>query len=176
MTADLHDVQTEATAADAADLFRDVHVENATVMADAVIAQVIQLKDPDERISSAVWWRVAELLRACTTATSAGSHLTAMLIEHTFAEADDALNALTADTYSESGGREVDTWLPFGRGYDALAATKTACLRLGRLLFSLDPTTPAILATRVNQLQRSLAVWHCEALESSVRSPVRAAD
>ena len=50
--------------------------DTQVVMADAVIAQVIQLKDPDEAISSAIWWRVAELLRACTTATASGPHLT----------------------------------------------------------------------------------------------------
>jgi hypothetical protein len=54
--------------------------DTQVVMADAVIAQVIQLKDPDESISSAIWWRVAELLRACTTATASGPHLTTTLL------------------------------------------------------------------------------------------------
>ena len=69
----------------------------SVVMADAVIAQVIQLKDPDEAIPSAIWWRVAELVRACTTATASGPHLTATLVEHAFTATDDVLSSLSAD-------------------------------------------------------------------------------
>jgi hypothetical protein len=174
MTIELHDIRSEVLVAE---LFCDVQLNDngasapAVVMADAVIAQVIQLKDPDERIPGAVWWRVAELLRVCTTATSAGSHLTGLLIEHAFAEVDDVLNALTADVDSAvaARGREVSGWLPMGGGYDALAETRDCCLRLARLMFSLDPTTPAVLATRVNQLRRALAAWHVEVLERTAR-------
>ncbi|HTC70740.1 MAG TPA: hypothetical protein VK662_14315 [Acidothermaceae bacterium] len=161
------------------------------VMADAVIAQVIQLKDPDEAISSAIWWRVAELLRTCTTATTSGPHLTNTLLEHAFTATDDVLSSLSAD--SEPGRGDVshspstpdfvslesapplDAALPLGAGYDALAATRRSCLRLARLLFSLDPTTPALLATRVNQLRRALTAWRFEALDAAVGHRVRPA-
>jgi hypothetical protein len=147
--------------------------ENAPVMADAVIAQVIQLKDPDEAISSAVWWRVAELLRTCTTATTSGPHLTTTLLEHAFNATDDVLSSLSADsdprTNDASNAASVlDSALPLGAGYDALAATRRSCLRLARLLFSLDATTPAVLATRVNQLRRALTAWRFEALDATV--------
>jgi hypothetical protein len=153
MTIELHDIRSEVLVAE--------------LFCDAVIAQVIQLKDPDERIPGAVWWRVAELLRACTTATSAGSHLTALLIEHAFAEVDDVLNALTADV--DGHARDLSAWLPIGGSYDAIGETRDCCLRLARLMFSLDPTTPALLATRVNQLRRALAAWHVEVLETAAQ-------
>jgi hypothetical protein len=173
------------------------------LMADAVIAQVIQLKDPDEAISSAIWWRVAELLRTCTTATTSGPHLTNTLLEHAFTATDDVLSSLSADSDPGRGdpGRgdpsrlpsdashssstpdfvsfesapPLDAALPLGAGYDALAATRRACLRLARLLFSLDPTTPALLATRVNQLRRALTAWRFEALDAAVGHRVRPA-
>jgi hypothetical protein len=174
MTIELHDIRSEVLVAE---LFCDAQLTDqqdgrATVMADAVIAQVIQLKDPGEPIPGAVWWRVAEVLRACTTATSAGSHLTALLIEHAFADVDDVLSALsvdTADAVDASRARSDvhSERLSVGGSGDALAATRTCCLRLARLLFSLDPTTPAQLATRVNQLRRALAGWHVEVLETA---------
>jgi hypothetical protein len=148
--------------------------DTQVVMADAVIAQVIQLKDPDEAISSAIWWRVAELLRACTTATASGPHLTTTLLEHAFNATDDVLSSLSADTdHSPSpsdleGALPLDAALPLGAGYDALAATRRSCLRVARLLFSLDATTPAMLATRVNQLRRALAAWRFEALDARI--------
>jgi hypothetical protein len=147
--------------------------ENTPVMADAVIAQVIQLKDPDEAISSAVWWRVAELLRTCTTATTSGPHLTTTLLEHAFTATDDVLSSLSADSDpgrsdTSDAASVLDSGLPLGAGYDALAATRRSCLRLARLLFSLDPTTPALLATRVNQLRRALTAWRFEALDATV--------
>jgi hypothetical protein len=167
-------------------------------MADAVIAQVIQLKDPDEVISSAIWWRVAELLRTCTTATTSGPHLTNTLLEHAFTATDDVLSSLSADSEAGSGDPSrvpsdashsastpdfvsfesappLDAALPLGAGYDALAATRRSCLRLARLLFSLDPTTPALLATRVNQLRRALTAWRFEALDAAVGHRVRPA-
>lgn len=147
----------------------DMH-DSPTVMADAVIAQVIQLKDPADVISSAIWWRVAELLRACTTATTSGAHLTPTLLEHAFTSTDDVLAALTAD----SGGSDdastatsgIQPALRLGAGSDALAATRASCLRLARLLFSLDVTTPALLATRVNQLRRALTAWRFDVLDT----------
>ena len=152
--------------------------DTPVVMADAVIAQVIQLKDPDEAISSAIWWRVAELLRACTTATASGPHLTTTLLEHAFNATDDVLTSLSADSDTRTdastspsdldGLLPLDSALPLGAGYDALAATRRSCLRVARLLFSLDPTTPAMLATRVNQLRRALAAWRFEALDATV--------
>lgn len=147
--------------------------ETQVVMADAVIAQVIQLKDPDEAISSAIWWRVAELLRACTTATASGPHLTTTLLEHAFNATDDVLSSLSADTEPSTSPSDLDTIaldaaLPLGAGYDALAATRRSCLRVARLLFSLDATTPAMLATRVNQLRRALAAWRFEALDARI--------
>lgn len=147
--------------------------ETQVVMADAVIAQVIQLKDPDEAISSAIWWRVAELLRACTTATASGPHLTTTLLEHAFNATDDVLSSLSADTEPSTSPSDLDTIaldaaLPLGAGYDALAATRRNCLRVARLLFSLDATTPAMLATRVNQLRRALAAWRFEALDARI--------
>jgi hypothetical protein len=147
--------------------------ETQVVMADAVIAQVIQLKDPDEAISSAIWWRVAELLRACTTATASGPHLTTTLLEHAFNATDDVLSSLSADTEPSTSPSDLDTValdaaLPLGAGYDALAATRRSCLRVARLLFSLDATTPAMLATRVNQLRRALAAWRFEALDARI--------
>jgi hypothetical protein len=148
--------------------------DNPVVMADAVIAQVIQLKDPDEAISSAIWWRVAELLRACTTATASGPHLTTTLLEHAFNATDDVLSSLSADSDASTAPSDVDgvlpldSALPLGAGYDALAATRRSCLRVARLLFSLDPTTPAMLATRVNQLRRALAAWRFEALDARI--------
>ena len=168
--------------------------DTPVVMADAVIAQVIQLKDPDEAISSAIWWRVAELLRACTTATASGPHLTSTLLEHAFNATDDVLSSLSADSdpsssdasngyasgsyangsYPSSAPSDLDvllpldTALPLGAGYDALAATRRSCLRVARLLFSLDRTTPAMLATRVNQLRRALTAWRFEALDARV--------
>jgi hypothetical protein len=148
--------------------------ETQVVMADAVIAQVIQLKDPDEAISSAIWWRVAELLRACTTATASGPHLTTTLLEHAFNATDDVLSSLSADTEPGTspsdldGVLPLDGALPLGAGYDALAATRRSCLRVARLLFSLDATTPAMLATRVNQLRRALAAWRFEALDARI--------
>jgi hypothetical protein len=166
------------------------------VMADAVIAQVIQLKDPDEAISSAIWWRVAELLRTCTTATTSGPHLTNTLLEHAFTATDDVLSSLSADSdpgrcdpsrvdpshspstpdfASLESAPPLDAALPLGAGYDALAATRRSCLRLARLLFSLDPTTPALLATRVNQLRRALTAWRFEALDAAVGHRVRPA-
>jgi len=147
--------------------------DTPAVMADAVIAQVIQLKDPDEAISSAIWWRVAELLRACTTATASGPHLTTTLLEHAFNATDDVLSSLSADTDPSTAPSDLDTLLPFdaalplGSGYDALAATRRSCLRVARLLFSLDATTPAMLATRVNQLRRALTAWRFEALDAT---------
>jgi hypothetical protein len=171
MTIELHDVRSELLVAE---LFCDVQLtddrrsaergEHATVMADAVIAQVIQLKDPAEPIAGAVWWRVAELLRACTTATAAGSHLTAILIEHALAEVDDVLNALTIEVDGDGSAQQISGWLLLGGRHDALTETKDSCLRLARLMFSLDPTTPAVLATRVNQLRRALAAWHAQVL------------
>ena len=161
--------------------------DTPVVMADAVIAQVIQLKDPDETIPSAIWWRVAELLRACTTATASGPHLTATLIEHAFTATDDVLSSLSADLEPAEPGTAnqgatdpstspsgLDTVLPFdaalplGAGYDALAATRRSCLRVARLLFSLDRTTPATLATRVNQLRRALTAWRFETLDARI--------
>jgi hypothetical protein len=163
---ELHDIRSELAVAE---IFCDVHLTSDSpdgvqplVMADAVIAQVIQLKDPAEPISGAVWWRVAELLRACTTATAAGTHLTAMLIEHALAEVDDVLNALTFDVDGDLAGHHTMPWLPMGTDYDALTETRDSCLRLARLMFSLDPTTPAVLATRVNHLRRALSAWHVE--------------
>ena len=148
------------------------HTE-APVMADAVIAQVIQLKDPAETISSAVWWRVAELLRTCTTATTSGPHLTRTLLEHAFNATDDVLSSLSADSDpgtndSSNAASVLDSALQLGARYDALAATRRSCLRLARLLFSLDVTTPAVLATRVNQLRRALTAWRFEALDATV--------
>src|SRR5471030_1134924 len=145
----------------------DIH-DSPTVMADAVIAQVIQLKDPAEVISSAIWWRVAELLRACTTATASGPHLTSTLLEHAFNATDDVLSSLSADTDPSTTPSDLDVALPLGAGYDALAATRRSCLRVARLLFSLDATTPAVLATRVNQLRRALTAWRFEALDATV--------
>jgi hypothetical protein len=153
--------------------------DTQVVMADAVIAQVIQLKDPEEAISSAIWWRVAELLRACTTATASGPHLTTTLLEHAFNATDDVLSSLSADTDPSTAPSDVDGSLPFegapldaalplGAGYDALAATRRSCLRVARLLFSLDATTPAMLATRVNQLRRALAAWRFESLDARI--------
>jgi hypothetical protein len=148
--------------------------DTQVVMADAVIAQVIQLKDPDEAISSAIWWRVAELLRACTTATASGPHLTTTLLEHAFNATDDVLSSLSADTDASTAAPDLDgvvpldAALPLGAGYDALAATRRSCLRVARLLFSLDATTPAMLATRVNQLRRALAAWRFEALDARI--------
>jgi hypothetical protein len=148
--------------------------DTPVVMADAVIAQVIQLKDPDEAISSAIWWRVAELLRACTTATASGPHLTTTLLEHAFNATDDVLSSLSADTDPSTapsdldGVLPLDAALPLGAGYDALAATRRSCLRVARLLFSLDRTTPAMLATRVNQLRRALTAWRFETLDARV--------
>ena len=113
--------------------------ETQVVMADAVIAQVIQLKDPEEAISSAIWWRVAELLRACTTATASGPHLTTTLLEHAFNATDDVLSSLSADTEPSTS-----------------------------LLFSLHATTPAMLATSINQLRRALAAWRFEALDARI--------
>ena len=147
----------------------DIH-DSPTVMADAVIAQVIQLKDPADVISSAIWWRVAELLRACTTATTSGAHLTPTLLEHAFTSTDDVLAALSAD----GGGSDdastatsgIQPALRLGAGSDALAATRASCLRLARLLFSLDVTTPALLATRVNQLRRALTAWRFDVLDT----------
>jgi hypothetical protein len=147
----------------------DMH-DSPTVMADAVIAQVIQLKDPADVISSAIWWRVAELLRACTTATTSGAHLTPTLLEHAFTSTDDVLAALSAD----GGGADdastatsgIQPMLRLGTGNDALAATRASCLRLARLLFSLDVTTPALLATRVNQLRRALTAWRFDVLDT----------
>jgi len=147
----------------------DMH-DSPTVMADAVIAQVIQLKDPADVISSAIWWRVAELLRACTTATTSGAHLTPTLLEHAFTSTDDVLTALSAD----GGGSDdastatsgIQPALRLGAGSDALAATRASCLRLARLLFSLDVTTPALLATRVNQLRRALTAWRFDVLDT----------
>jgi hypothetical protein len=168
-------------------------LDTPPVMADAVIAQVIQLKDPDEAISSAIWWRVAELLRTCTTATTSGPHLTNTLLEHAFTATDDVLSSLSADTdpsrassnpshsastsdlMSLESAPPLDAALPLGAGYDALAATRRSCLRLARLLFSLDPTTPALLATRVNQLRRALTAWRFEALDAAVGHRVRPA-
>jgi hypothetical protein len=155
--------------------------DTPVVMADAVIAQVIQLKDPDEAISSAIWWRVAELLRACTTATASGPHLTTTLLEHAFNATDDVLSSLSADTDPSTAPSDLDTLLPLdsalplGAGYDALAATRRSCLRVARLLFSLDATSPAMLATRVNQLRRALAAWRFEALDATVGRRISAA-
>ncbi len=81
--------------------------DTPVVMADAVIAQVIQLKDPDEAISSAIWWRVAELLRACTTATASGPHLTTTLLEHAFNATDDVLSSLSADSRAQHTRRPI---------------------------------------------------------------------
>jgi hypothetical protein len=153
--------------------------DTQVVMADAVIAQVIQLKDPDETISSAIWWRVAELLRACTTATASGPHLTSTLLEHAFNATDDVLSSLSADSDPSSSSATnspsdldallpLDSALPLGAGYDALAATRRSCLRVARLLFSLDRTTPAMLATRVNQLRRALTAWRFETLDARI--------
>jgi len=148
--------------------------ETQVVMADAVIAQVIQLKDPEEAISSAIWWRVAELLRACTTATASGPHLTTTLLEHAFNATDDVLSSLSADTEPSTSPSDLDGVLPLdaalllGAGYDALAATRRSCLRVAGLLFSLDATTPAMLATSVNQLRRALAAWRFEALDARI--------
>jgi hypothetical protein len=150
-------------------------------MADAVIAQVIQLKDPDEAISSAIWWRVAELLRACTTATASGPHLTSTLLEHAFNATDDVLSSLSADTDTSTAPSDLETLLPLdsalllGAGDDALAATRRSCLRVARLLFSLDRTTPAMLATRVNQLRRALTAWRFVALDATVGRRIAAA-
>jgi hypothetical protein len=155
--------------------------DTQVVMADAVIAQVIQLKDPDEAISSAIWWRVAELLRACTTATASGPHLTTTLLEHAFNATDDVLSSLSADTDPSTAPSDLDTVLPLdaaiplGAGYDALAATRRSCLRVARLLFSLDRTTPAMLATRVNQLRRALTAWRFETLDATVGRRISAA-
>jgi hypothetical protein len=148
--------------------------DTQVVMADAVIAQVIQLKDPDETISSAIWWRVAELLRACTTATASGPHLTTTLLEHAFNATDDVLSSLSADTDPSTASSDLDiaspldAAIPLGAGYDALAATRRSCLRVARLLFSLDATTPEMLATRVNQLRRALAAWRFETLDARI--------
>lgn len=174
MTADMHDIRGEMIVAE---MFTDVQLSPETpghpspaVMADAVIAQVIQLKDPAEVISSAIWWRVAELLRTCTTATASGAHLTPTLLEHAFTSTDDVLSALSADSdtahdaSTATSGRE--RMLPLGAGSDALAATRASCLLLARLLFSLDPTTPAMLATRVNQLRRAMTAWRFDVLDA----------
>ncbi len=77
------------------------------VMADAVIAQVIQLKDPDEAISSAIWWRVAELLRTCTTATTSGPHLTNTLLEHAFTATDDVALLAQCRHRPDQGGEPL---------------------------------------------------------------------
>jgi len=149
--------------------------DTPVVMADAVIAQVIQLKDPDEAISSAIWWRVAELLRACTTATASGAHLTSTLLEHAFDATDDVLSSLSADGDPSAPASDLDDVLALdaaislGAGSDLsdpLAATRRSCLRVARLLFSLDRTTPAMLATRVNQLRRAIAAWRFVALDA----------
>lgn len=155
--------------------------DTPVVMADAVIAQVIQLKDPDEAISSAIWWRVAELLRACTTATASGPHLTSTLLEHAFNATDDVLSSLSADTDTSTAPSDLETLPPLdsalllGAGDDALAATRRSCLRVARLLFSLDRTTPAMLATRVNQLRRALTAWRFVALDATVGRRIAAA-
>lgn len=146
-------------------------------MADAVIAQVIQLKNPDEPISSAIWWRVAELLRACTTATASGPHLTTTLLEHAFNATDDVLSSLSVDSDPSTAPSGLDTvlpldsTLPLSADYDALTATRRSCLRVARLLFSLDPTTPTMLAARVNQLRRALAAWRFKALDATIGRP-----
>lgn len=149
----------------------DMH-DTPTVMADAVIAQVIQLKDPADVISSAIWWRVAELLRACTTATTSGPHLAPTLLEHAFTSTDDVLAALSADSDTADDASTatsgIQPLLRLGTGSDALAATRASCLRLARLLFSLDVTTPAMLATRVNQLRRALTAWRFDVLDTVV--------
>ena len=155
--------------------------DTPVVMPAAVIAQVIQLKDPDEAISSAIWWRVAELLRACTTATASGPHLTSTLLEHAFNATDDVLSSLSADTDTSTAPSDLETLLPLdsalllGAGDDALAATRRSCLRVARLLFSLDRTTPAMLATRVNQLRRALTAWRFVALDATVGRRIAAA-
>jgi hypothetical protein len=171
MTVEMHDIRGELIVAE---MFADVDFKDdaAPVMADAVIAQVIQLKDPDEAISVAIWWRVAELLRTCTAATSSGRHLTTTLLEHAFTSTDDVLSSLSADNdagndpaaRNPASADGLDARVPMG--YDALAATRHGCLRLARLLFSLDPTTPAMLATRVNQLRRALTAWHFQLLDA----------
>jgi len=152
--------------------------DTPAVMADAVIAQVIQLKDPDEAISSAIWWRVAELLRACTTATASGPHLTTTLLEHAFTATDDVLSSLSADSdpsTTDPTTTDPSTTDPNAAyastapsGLDALAAARRSCLLLARLLFSLDRTTPAMLATRVNQLRRALTAWRFETLDARI--------
>ncbi len=142
--------------------------DTPVVMADAVIAQVIQLKDPDEAISSAIWWRVAELLRACTTATASGPHLTTTLLEHAFTATDDVLSSLSADSDPSTADPNAAYPSSAPSGVDALAATRRSCLLLARLLFSLDRTTPAMLATRVNQLRRALTAWRFETLDATV--------
>jgi|GEM_PF-2647452 hypothetical protein len=176
MTAEMHDIRSELIVAE---MFTDIQLAPAApgdhspaVMADAVIAQVIQLKDPAETISSAIWWRVAELLRACTTATASGAHLTPTLLEHAFTSTDDVLSALSADgdtaDHASSATSGHQPTLPLGTSSDALAATRASCLRLARLLFSLDLTTPAMLATRVNDLHRALTAWRFEVLDTAV--------
>ena len=138
------------------------------VMADAVIAQVIQLKDPDEAISNAIWWRVAELLRARTTATASGPHLTTTLLEHAFTATDDVLSSLSPDSDPSTTDPDAAYASTAPSGLSALAATRHSCLLLARLLFSLDRTTPAMLATRVNQLRRALTAWRFETLDARI--------
>ena len=56
-------------------------------------------------------------------------------------------------------------------GYDLINTVgrlADTTIAVARLLFSLDTTTPAMLATRVNQLRRALAAWRFEALDARI--------
>src|SRR5690348_11239181 len=59
-------------------------------LGDCAVAQILQLKDPDEQISTAVWWRVAQLVRAVTAAVAAREAGLA-LVRSAFDAADEVL-------------------------------------------------------------------------------------
>lgn len=137
-------------------------------LGDCAVAQILQLKHPDEQISTAVWWRVAQLVRAVTAAVAAREADLA-LVRSAFDAADEVLISLARDDGDGDGSRApalVDARPPLGRGSDARAAARKSCARVTRLLLTTRLTPPAVLATLVNQLRRSLAAWQFALLDA----------
>lgn len=118
--------------------------ELAGRIAEQQLAGALVRKSPDDPVPFAVWWQVADALRASVVGTPADA----------VAEVDAALAAVGAAAAERvAGGPDVVTDVDRG---DRQLAVRRAQLLVARLLLGNGPTPPTLLQVRLARLRRTL--------------------
>lgn len=133
-------------------------------LTDTLVAQVIQLKDPEDAVPVSVWWHVADAVRVALAASAAPAHLAPALVDRALDATEDAAAVLAAYTDTRSRVSLLRATVT-AAGADATGDLRAASADLAELLVTPELVAAGRLAGALGELGRALIRWQFARLD-----------